>query len=175
MQTVDEFLQTQQPQESPQMQTVDEFLSNQESIIPKNTPITQDYGNYNPGVEVFSGGTNTGADFGTAEGTPINAPKDAWIVVDAFNGAKNGYIGDNENQGYGNSIVLKNIGTGEKMRFSHLSEVNVKPGDIVSGDNIGKTGKTGNVTGPHLDAEYYNSQGQLGDILQSPYKSYLPN
>lgn len=175
MQTVDEFLQSQQPQEDTQMQTVDEFLSGADSIIPKDTSITQQYGNYNPDVEVFSNGTNTGTDFGTSVGTPISLPKGQWEIVEAYKDAQGGYIGDSENQGYGNSVVVKNLETGEKMRFSHLSHVGVEKGQTLTGGKIGATGGTGNVTGPHLDLEYYNNQGQLGDVSQSPYGGYLPN
>lgn len=144
------------------------------SIIPTSTPVTQPYGNYNPSVEVFSGGRNTGADFGTKIGTPVTLPAGQWRVVDAFDKAQRGYIGDNEDSGYGNSVVVQNAKTGDKLRFSHLSQVDVQPGQTVTGGTIGRTGATGNVTGPHLDLEYTNPNGQMGDVLQSPYKRYLP-
>lgn len=144
------------------------------NILPNAVPVTQAYGNSNPNVEVFSHGVNTGADFGVSLGTPVNLPSGNWKVVDSFDQAKNGYIGDNENKGYGNSILVKNIETGETLRFSHLSQVGVKLGDILTGGHIGQTGDTGNASGPHLDVEYKNSQGNLGDVLQSPYGKYLP-
>jgi hypothetical protein len=60
------------------------------------------------------------------------------------------------------------------MRFSHLSDVAVQPGQVIPGGTvIGQVGVTGNTTGPHLDLEYRNAQGQLADVLQSQYSKYL--
>lgn len=143
-------------------------------IIPDAVPVTQNYGNSNPGVEVFSHGINTGADLGTKVGTPVSLPAGRWQVLEAYDKAKNGYIGDNENSGYGNSVKVKNLATGETLRFSHLSKVSPIPGQILQGGQIGDTGATGNVTGPHLDLEYTNEKGQLEDVLKSSYGKYLP-
>lgn len=65
--------------------------------------------------------------------------------------------------------MLQNLDTGEKIRFSHLSQVGVKTGDIVGGQPVGLSGATGNVTGPHLDVEYYDKKGKLSDVMKSPY------
>ena len=46
-------------------------------------------------------------------------------------------------------------------------------GDILdSGTYIGKSGATGNVTGAHLDLEYYTSKGTLADVMKSEYGGY---
>lgn len=43
-------------------------------------------------------------------------------------------------------------------------------GDLLdTGTYIGKSGKTGNTTGAHLDLEYYTSKGGLADVMKSPY------
>lgn len=141
------------------------------AFLPFAAPITQAFGNVNPGVEVFNkSGTNTGTDFGVKEGTPVVLPSGRWRVVSSFNQARGpGHIGDNTNSGYGNSILVQNMDTGEKLRYSHLSQVGVRPGDLVGGQVIGLSGRTGNVTGPHLDLEYYDAKGKLGDPLKSPY------
>jgi len=147
---------------------------NDSIIMADDAPITQKFGNYNPQYEVFSGGVNYGTDFGIPEGTSITTPQGEWEVVESFSGARRGYIGDGTNQGYGNSVVIQNRMTGEKMRFSHLSQVVVKPGELVKkGTLLGKSGSTGNSSGDHLDLEYYNSRGEPQDILQSPYRRYL--
>lgn len=160
---------------SPSM-PINEIGGSQGVVIPSNAPVTQRFGNYNPGVEVFNkSGINTGTDFGIKEGTPLALPPGQWQVVDAYNKASGkGYIGNNQNSGYGNSILVKNVNTGETMRFSHLSGVNVQPGKVYEGGTIiGASGATGNVTGAHLDLEYKTPSGVLADILKSPYARYL--
>jgi murein DD-endopeptidase MepM/ murein hydrolase activator NlpD len=133
-------------------------------ILGQSAPVTQVFGNYNPAVEKYSGGVNNGVDFGVGEGTPVGLPDGQWKVVEVNN---NGSF----NRGYGNSVFVQNTQTGEKIRLSHLSATaNLEPGQVVQGGNvIGKSGATGNVTGPHLDVEYYNQQGKLADILNSAY------
>lgn len=139
-------------------------------VLPKSYGVTQGYGNRND-IERFSGGVNYGTDFGTPENTPLSAPPGKWKVVSSFAGAKGrGYIGNSTNSGYGNSILLQNAKTGERIRFSHLNKVYHKPGtEIEGGTLLGLTGDTGNTTGYHLDTEYYNQGGKIEDILNSPY------
>jgi murein DD-endopeptidase MepM/ murein hydrolase activator NlpD len=53
----------------------------------------------------------------------------------------------------GNRVVLSH-NFGFETRFAHLSEMNVKPGDVVQkGDFIGLSGNTGRSNGPHLHYE----------------------
>lgn len=138
--------------------------------------ITQSF-NQPSQYDVFSGGVNTGVDYATKVGTPVNLPEGDWQIEDAFADADptGGYIGNYSNQGYGNSVVARNRKTGEKIRLSHLSKVNVQPGQEIPGGLIGETGASGNVTGSHLDAEYYDQTGQMADILQSPYGNIIPH
>lgn len=161
-----------QMQSSPQ---VDLPGGRQGSILSKAGPITQAFGNVNPAVERFSKGVNYGTDIGVPEGTTVALPQGKWQIVEAFSGAAGrGHIGDGTNRGYGNSVLARNIDTGEQLRFSHLSQVGVKPGQTVEGGNIiGATGATGNATGDHLDLEYYDQAGKLADVMQSLYRQYL--
>lgn len=130
--------------------------------------ITQSFGAYNPAIEKFSGGFNRGTDFEATEGSSVVVPEGTWFVVESFDSAPENKRA--ANRGYGNSILLRNLMTGEMMRFSHLSQVNVRPGQVVkSGESVGATGKTGNATGPHLDIEYFDQQGKLEDVQKSPY------
>ena len=158
-------------------QEINRFLKGEKVSSYKIEPveITQTFNQRSP-YDVFSGGVNTGVDFATAQGTPVELPEGEWEVEDAFMGASpQGYIGNFENMGYGNSVVVKNRKTGEKLRLSHLSNVDVSQGQVLQGGRIGATGATGNVTGPHADVEYYDTQGNLADVLASPYANIIPN
>ncbi len=137
----------------------------------KKAPVTQAFGNVNPDVEVMSGGVNNGVDFGFQYGDEVKAPQGEWVVADSYaEDTERGYVGNQSNSGYGNSVVLQNPQTGEKIRLSHLASNFVKPGMKVKGGSLlGLVGDTGNATGPHLDAEYIDPTGQYGDITQTPY------
>lgn len=53
--------------------------------------------------------------------------------------------------GYGNTVIVQNP-DGYTVQYAHLDSIDVKVGDQVpAGGKIGVMGKTGNVTGPHLD------------------------
>ena len=156
---------------SEQSAQLSESALNQGSIIPGKVQITQAFGNYNPSLEPNKSGRNWGVDFGVKVGTPLALPPGQWQVVQTFSGAKQkGRVGNRENSGYGNSVLVMNPQTGETMRFSHLSGVAVQPGKVYQGGTVlGTSGASGNVTGPHLDLEYKNAQGQFKDITKSPY------
>lgn len=158
-------------------QEISRFLKGEKVSPVKIEPVdvTQEFNQRSP-YDVFSGGVNTGVDFATPQGTPVELPEDEWEIEEAFSGASpTGYIGNFENMGYGNSVVVKNRRTGEKLRLSHLSNVDVQPGQVIKGGRVGSTGSSGNVTGAHLDAEYYDPSGNLADILSSPYANIIPN
>lgn len=142
-----------------------------ENVIPK-VEVSKGFGERNP-QDVFSQGINNGTDFKTPTGTPVKLPPGEWDVVEAFNQAsREGFIGNNENQGFGNSVTVKNKETGETLRFSHLNKVGVSRGATIPGGQvIALSGNTGNSSGPHLDVEFRNQQGALGDVLQSRYAS----
>jgi murein DD-endopeptidase MepM/ murein hydrolase activator NlpD len=143
------------------------------------TPVvTQRFGNKSS-IERFSGGVNYGTDYGVKEGTKIKVPQGNWKVVEAYAKARTGGANNpnrGENRGYGNSVLLENKETGERLRFSHLKPdgVMVQPGQELRGGQIfAQSGQTGNVTGPHLDFEYYNSQGKIADVDKTPYSTQV--
>lgn len=141
----------------------------------QNPKVTQAFGNYNPKVEKFSKGVNYGTDFSVPKNTPITLPTGQWKVVESFNKASTpGYIGNNTNRGYGNSVLVQNLQTGEKMRFSHLNKAAVGQGQIVQGGTmIGLSGSTGNSSGPHVDVEYYDNRGKIQNVLASRYSPFI--
>lgn len=57
----------------------------------------------------------------------------------------------NENDGYGNKVVVRNDQTGQIMMVGHMQSVNVRRGQTVSyGQRLGTQGSTGNSTGAHI-------------------------
>lgn len=124
--------------------------------------ITQPYGNVNP-VEITPGNVNLGTDFRTRDlvSKDIFFPVGAEVVqILRDDGTRYGDISGH--QGYGNSIMLR-LPSGEMLRLSHLSRIGeLQEGQVIQPNTlVGATGATGNVTGEHLDVEYYNSEGQI--------------
>ncbi len=148
----------------------------QNTIIPQAAPLTETFGEIQPGVEVFSHGVTTGTGIGVKAGTPLATPPGQWKVVSVFDGApQKGYIGNSAGSGWGNNVLLQNQQTGESLRYSHLSNVGVAQGDSINGSRvIGLSGQSGNTTGDHLNLEYITPQGQPADVLRSQYARYLP-
>lgn len=101
---------------------------------------------------------NTGADLAVPVGTPFKSMQQGEVIE-----AKTG-----DNGGYGNYVLLKhNIGGKEVFtRYAHLSNFDVKAGDIVKqGQILGKTGNSGNTTGSgHVDVEAF-IKGEKGKKL----------
>lgn len=102
--------------------------------------VTSGFGNrLHPILGVYR--LHAGIDLGTAHGQPVYASR-AGVVITA------GPWG-----GYGNAVVLDH-GTGLSSVYAHLSQVTVRPGDLVVGfEQVGNIGSTGLSTGPHLHFE----------------------
>jgi murein DD-endopeptidase MepM/ murein hydrolase activator NlpD len=87
---------------------------------------------------------HTGVDYAAGIGTPVEAAGDGRVRLAA---SKHWY------GGYGRAIIIDH-GQGVQTLYGHLSVVGVVPGQVVhKGMIIGKVGKTGYVTGPHLHYE----------------------
>lgn len=132
-------------------------------------PITQEYGVVNP-MEPNAQNINTGTDIGARFEPLINPFSGATVLeVMQWDGERDPY--KSNTKGYGNSILIQ-LPDGRRVRMSHLqSTPGFNAGDrIEAGQTIGVTGDTGNVTGPHLDLEIYDSGGQI----QSP-KDFFAN
>jgi murein DD-endopeptidase MepM/ murein hydrolase activator NlpD len=96
-------------------------------------------------------GFHTGVDYACSVGTNVVAADDGRVLE-----AGKVSWGDS----YGTAVVIKHSHIHQAV-YAHLSEVLVKKGDRVTlGQLIGKSGNTGNSTGPHLHFE----------VRKSPYK-----
>jgi murein DD-endopeptidase MepM/ murein hydrolase activator NlpD len=84
---------------------------------------------------------HTGLDFRASTGDPVRATANGKVVSSGWQG------------GYGRMVEIDH-GNGLSTRYGHLSEINVKVGDLIRiGQVIGAVGSTGRSTGPHLHYE----------------------
>lgn len=110
-------------------------------------------------------------------------------VVKPFRGGRvvgvdNVYTGDRRNDPYGKSVIIEDK-KGKRYRYSHLDDVNVRPGQKVSSrTDIGTIGTTGQVTplpggdGSHLDFERMGKGGDIGtnyEVAKKKKKKHKKN
>ncbi|WP_377269957.1 M23 family metallopeptidase [Peterkaempfera sp. SMS 1(5)a] len=108
------------------------------SPVPAGTRLSQPFGVPNSG---YAAGYHTGMDFAVSTGTPLYAVGNATVVSAGWAGA------------YGNSVTLR-LADGHYALYAHMSSLGVVAGETVSaGEQIGRSGSTGNSTGPHLHLE----------------------
>ncbi|GHI86125.1 transglycosylase family protein [Streptomyces xanthophaeus] len=100
----------------------------------------------------WSSGYHTGIDFPVATGTSVKSVSPGQIVSAGWAGA------------YGYQVVIRHT-DGRYSQYAHLSALSVKAGQQVSGgQRIGRSGSTGNSTGPHLHFEVRTGPGYGSDI-----------
>lgn len=116
-------------------------LGNVPSAYPVEGRITSGFGVRKDPIN-YQTSWHTGLDIGAPTGTNIYA----WF---------SGTIKNAEyHSGWGNQITT--VQDTVMIRYAHLNEILVKPGDRVKqGDLIGKVGSTGRSTGPHLHLGVY--------------------
>ncbi len=86
---------------------------------------------------------HAGTDLGAPMGTPVLAAYEGQVAFADFLG------------GYGLAIAINHNQGTQQTLYGHLSEIFVKPGDVVKqGAAIGRVGSTGASTGPHLHFEF---------------------
>ena len=84
---------------------------------------------------------HTGLDFRGSMGDPVRATANGKVVSSGWSG------------GYGRMVEIDH-GNGLSTRYGHLSEIDVKVGDVIKiGQVVGLVGSTGRSTGPHLHYE----------------------
>ncbi|MFD7597508.1 peptidoglycan DD-metalloendopeptidase family protein [Kitasatospora sp. NPDC059812] len=112
---------------------------------------------YGVAGSMWASGHHTGQDFVASTGTPLRAVGNG-VVVKAGNGGA-----------YGNEVEIK-LADGHFAEYAHLSSIGVKIGQAVkAGQQIGLSGATGNVTGPHLHFEIRNGSEYGSDINPVAY------
>lgn len=107
---------------------------------------------YKASSGLWSSGSHTGIDMHAETGTSVHAVGMGTIVEAGWGGA------------YGNNVVIK-MADGTYTQYGHLSSIDVSVGQTVTpGQQIGLSGATGNVTGPHLHFEARTAPTYGSDI-----------
>ncbi len=91
---------------------------------------------------------HTGVDYSAKVNTQVISPLDGVVTA--------AYWGENG----GNQLVINHERYGISTGYAHLNNIQVAKGQRVKqGQNIALTGKTGNVTGPHLHFRIKDAAG----------------
>ncbi|MFJ9899642.1 transglycosylase family protein [Streptomyces sp. NPDC091280] len=118
-------------------------------VAPVNAPIGTAY---HAEGSAWSKGYHTGVDFLVPTGTSVKAIEAGQVVTAGWGGS------------YGYQVVIRHA-DGRYSQYAHLSAISVRDGQSVgTGQRIGRSGSTGNTTGPHLHFEVRTGPGFGTDI-----------
>ncbi|MDN3025609.1 transglycosylase family protein [Streptomyces sp. S.PB5] len=107
---------------------------------------------YHKAGSSWSKGYHTGVDFAVPTGTSVKAVGAGRVVSSGWAGS------------FGYQVVIRHA-DGRYSQYAHLSAISVKSGQSVGGgQRIGRSGSTGNSTGPHLHFEVRTGPGFGTDI-----------
>ncbi|MFH8389053.1 peptidoglycan DD-metalloendopeptidase family protein [Streptomyces sp. NPDC018036] len=107
---------------------------------------------YKVAGSMWSSGYHTGVDFVVPTGTTIKSVAAGTVVSAGWGGA------------YGNQVVIQHA-DGKYSQYAHMSSLSVSAGQTVTeGQQIGLSGATGNVTGPHLHFEIRTTPDYGSDV-----------
>ncbi|MFG3546394.1 transglycosylase family protein [Streptomyces sp. NPDC047725] len=96
---------------------------------------------YHQSGSSWSKGYHTGVDFPVPTGTSVKSVAAGRVVSAGWGGS------------YGYQVVVRHT-DGRYSQYAHLSAISVRNGQSVgAGQRLGRSGATGNVTGPHLHFE----------------------
>ena len=118
-------------------------------------------------IETKNGTTSPihwGMDIANVEGTPVYPAESGYVIDKAYNKV------------FGNYVIINHEGeswTGLCTLYAHMSEPSsANIGDIVTPDTcIGKMGKTGMASGPHLHFEFRDIRG--GTVTKKNPRDYI--
>lgn len=100
----------------------------------------------------WSLGYHTGVDFPVATGTSVKAVTGGEVVAAGWAGS------------FGYEVIVRHP-DGRYSQYAHLSQISVSDGQPVSsGQQVGRSGSTGNSTGPHLHFEIRTGESFGTDI-----------
>ncbi|MEW2517365.1 transglycosylase family protein [Actinacidiphila alni] len=117
--------------------------------LPVHAPIGTPY---HASGSSWASGYHTGVDFLVGTGTSVKSVADGTVVTAGWGGS------------YGYQVVIRHA-DGDYSQYGHLSQISVKAGQKVnSGQRIGRSGSTGNATGPHLHFEIRTGPDYGDDI-----------
>jgi len=98
--------------------------------------------------------THDGIDIVARQGTQVKASRSGHVIY-AGNGIS----------GYGNLVILSHPGKFSTV-YAHLSKIDVKKGQFVSrSQRVGRVGKTGRATNPHLHFEIRSNRVPVNPLL----------
>lgn len=107
---------------------------------------------YKMSGSMWSSGYHTGVDFVVPTGTSLKSVGAGTVVSAGWGGA------------YGNQVVIQ-LADGHYAQYAHLSSLSVSAGQAVTeGQQVGLSGATGNVTGPHLHFEIRTTPDYGSDV-----------
>ncbi|MET7655618.1 MULTISPECIES: LysM peptidoglycan-binding domain-containing M23 family metallopeptidase [unclassified Streptomyces] len=107
---------------------------------------------YHTAGSMWSSGYHTGTDFVVPTGTSLKAVGAGTVVSAGWGGA------------YGNQVVIR-LADGYYAQYAHLSQLSVSAGQsVAAGQQLGLSGATGNVTGPHLHFEIRTTPDYGSDV-----------
>ncbi|MET9194570.1 LysM peptidoglycan-binding domain-containing M23 family metallopeptidase [Streptomyces olivaceus] len=107
---------------------------------------------YHQSGSMWSSGYHTGTDFVVPTGTSLKAVGAGTVVSAGWGGA------------YGNQVVIQ-LADGHYAQYAHLSSLSVSAGQsVTAGQQVGLSGATGNVTGPHLHFEIRTTPDYGSDV-----------
>ncbi|MEU3252432.1 transglycosylase family protein [Streptomyces sp. NPDC006997] len=107
---------------------------------------------YHASGSSWSKGYHTGVDFPVPTGTSVKSVGAGQVVSAGWGGS------------FGYQVVIRH-GDGRYSQYAHLSAISVKVGQHVgTGQRIGRSGSTGNSSGPHLHFEVRTGPGFGTDV-----------
>ncbi|MFI1422824.1 transglycosylase family protein [Streptomyces sp. NPDC020731] len=107
---------------------------------------------YHKAGSAWSKGYHTGVDFPVPTGTSVKSVGAGTVVSAGWEGS------------FGYQVVVRHA-DGRHSQYAHLSAISVKSGQSVgAGQRIGRSGSTGNSSGPHLHFEVRTGPGFGSDV-----------